>query len=326
MRLTFLGTAAGMPTTERNVSALALAIDDSRRWYLIDCGEGTQHRLLSCRYTLMHLQAIFITHIHGDHIFGLPGLLTSASMQGRSEPLVICGPDGVERFVRQALACADVSALPFELRFVRSDRADFAFADDGVRVSAHPLSHRVPSFAYRFAEQPRAAMLDRDRLQALQVPQGPLWGRLQKGQAVVLDDGRQIQPQQVLAPAGRSRVVVVGGDNDQPELLHEAMTAADVLVHESTFSDEVLQKVGSQWMHSSARQVAEAASRAGIPHLILTHFSGRYRLSPRAGSASVELLRQEAMTCFCGQVELAEDLACWQLSREGRLSRCHDGA
>ncbi|WP_263080783.1 ribonuclease Z [Endozoicomonas sp. Mp262] len=324
MRLTFLGTSAGMPTTERNVTALALAIDDSRCWYLVDCGEGTQHRLLTCRYTLAQLKAIFITHIHGDHIFGLPGLLTSASMQGRIEPLTICGPDGVEPFVRQSLACADVHDLPFELHFVRSDAEDFTFSDENFAVTAHPLSHRVPSFAYRFFEKTVATALDGEKLKALGVPRGPLWGQLQKGERIVLENGTRVSPEQVMDPAPRSRVAVIGGDNDQPELLHEVLLDADLLVHESTFTDEVFQKVGPRWMHSTAKKVAEAAARAGVPNIILTHFSGRYRLSPRAGENSVEMLRREAQEYYQGQVELAEDLGVWQLSREGQLVGLND--
>ncbi len=319
MRLTFLGTSAGMPTTERNVTALALALDDSRSWYLIDCGEGTQQRLLSCRYTLSQLKTILITHVHGDHIFGLPGLLTSASMQGRSEPLVICGPDGVESFVRHALACADVKELPFELQFMRSDSADFIYQDESFVISAHGLSHRVPSFAYRFSEIVTASRLDKDKLADLGVPRGPLWGQLQKGETVTLDNGRRVSPKQVMAAAPKSRTVIIGGDNDQPSLLADVLKEADLMVHEATFTDEAFQKVGPVWMHSTAKKVAEAAANANLPNLILTHFSGRYRLSPVAGEKSVEVLRNEAQQYYRGRVELAEDFAVWQLSRENEL-------
>ena len=153
MRFTFLGTAAGLPSRERNVTALILAKDDSRDWCLIDCGEGTQHQLLGSRYTLNHLQAIFITHVHGDHMFGLPGLITSASMQKRTAPLTICAPLGVESFVRHSLACAAVTHLPFELRFIASDQDDFCYTTNDFTVTSHPLSHRVPCFAYGFEEK-----------------------------------------------------------------------------------------------------------------------------------------------------------------------------
>ena len=113
MRLTFLGTSAGAPTPERNVTALAVALDEHKEWYLVDCGEGTQQRLMRSQYTLSGLKTVFITHVHGDHMFGLPGLITTASMQGRKKPLTICAPAGVESFVCHALECAAVSQLPF---------------------------------------------------------------------------------------------------------------------------------------------------------------------------------------------------------------------
>ncbi|MGI9275062.1 MAG: ribonuclease Z [Endozoicomonas sp.] len=321
MRLTFLGTSAGMPTTERNVTALALALDDSRDWYLVDCGEGTQQRLLRCRYTLSGLKTIFITHVHGDHMFGLPGLITSASMQGRQEPLTICAPEGVESFVRHSLACAAVTELPFELEFRRTDMDGFQLDDDHVTVTSHALSHRVPSYGFRFTEKPGSRHLDTDKLEQLQVPKGPLWGELQHGNSVTLEDGSIIEPADVTLPAAVGRVVVVAGDNDQPELLHDAMQGANLLVHEATFTDEVYQKVGPKYMHSTARMVGEAAERAGIAHVILTHFSGRFRLSPHAGESSVEVLRREAQQFYSGNVELAEDYGCWELNRERQLRR-----
>ena len=319
MRLTFLGTSAGLPTTERNVTALALAIDDSKEWYLIDCGEATQHQLLRCRYTLHNLQAIFITHIHGDHMFGLPGLLTSASMQGRTRPLTIHAPEGVEAFVTAALNCGDVHELPFELHFCRTDLPEFQYQDHYVAVTAHELSHRVPSFAYRFAEKTYSTQLDQDKLDALNVPRGVLWGQLQHDKTITLDNGQTISPEQAKIPAPEPRVAVIGGDNDQPELLLDALKGTHVLVHEATTTQTVLDKVGPVWMHSSAKMVAEAAAKSGVPNLILTHFSGRYRLSRKAGAACVEVLREEAGEYYQGTIALAEDLKTWELNREHSL-------
>lgn len=319
MRLTFLGTSAGMPTTERNVTALALAIDDARQWYLVDCGEGTQHQLLRCRYTLNNLKTIFITHVHGDHMYGLPGLITSASMQGRKTSLTICAPDGVQQFVEAALHYADVSELPFSIEFIRSDQSDFQYQDNQVTVTAHELSHRVPSFAYRFAEQTFSTQLNIEQLNALGVPRGELWGLLQKDQTITLEDGRQIHPEQVLHPPPESRVTIIAGDNDKPELLIEALQGAHLLVHEATLTDAALQKAGPAWMHSSARMVAEAAETSGVPNLILTHFSGRYQRSPEAGSNSIDALKTETECYYSGHIGLASDLSTWEVDRTGRL-------
>ena len=327
MRFTFLGTSAGSPTVDRNVTAMALALDESRDWYLVDCGEGTQQRLLKShqrmksRYTLSGLAGIFITHVHGDHIFGLPGLITSASMQGRKEPLTICAPEGVESFVRHSLKCAAVSNMPFDLNFIRSDEPDFHFQDQCFEVTSHELSHRVPSFAYRFQERPVIQSMDQGKLDVLGVPRGPLWGELQNGNSVTLSDGRVVHSQDVRLPPLPGRIAIIGGDNDQPDLLIDAMKEVDVLVHEATFTDPVLEKVGPQYMHSTARMVGEAAEKGGVSHVILTHISGRYRKKTSDFASSVEALRKEAESVFSGQVELAEDYGCWALDRERTLAR-----
>ncbi len=334
MRFTFLGTSAGSPTADRNVTAMALALDESRDWYLVDCGEGTQQRLLTKgpqrteslqrtknRYTLSNLAGIFITHVHGDHIFGLPGLITSASMQGRRAPLTICAPEGVESFVRHSLKCAAVRNMPFELNFIRSDQSGFHFQDKNFKVTSHELSHRVPSYAYRFAEKPVIQSMDQDKLEALGVPRGALWGALQNGNSVTSPDGRVIHPRDVRQPPRSGRVAIIGGDNDQPDLLIDAMKGVDVLVHEATFTEPVLKKVGPQYMHSTARMVGEAAEKGGVSHIILTHISGRYRKHASHFASSVEALRSEAQSVFGGQIELAEDFACWALDRERKLTR-----
>ena len=321
MRLTFLGTSAGTPTLDRNVTALALALDNQKEWYLVDCGEGTQQQLMRCRYTLSGLKTIFVTHVHGDHMFGLPGLITSASMQGRKETLTICAPGGVEDFVRHALECAAVTHLPFRLIFRATDKADFCYQDDSFSVTSHELSHRVPSFAYRFSERCRPGALDQEKLEQLGVPRGPLWGELQNDNCVALDCGRIVKPAQVKKPPELARVAVIGGDNDTPSLLNRALQGAHVLVHEATFTEDVLAKVGPQYMHSTARQVAEAAEAASVRHIILTHFSGRYRRNPGVGERGVEELRSEAQTCFQGTVILAEDWGCWQVDRAFELKK-----
>ena len=308
-----------MPTPERNVTALALAIDDSKSWYLVDCGESTQHQLLRCRYTLNNLQAIFITHVHGDHMFGIPGMLTSASMQGRTKPLTIFAPEGVELFVKTALSCADVHNLPFPLSFVRTDTSGFAFEDNHFQVTAHELSHRVPSFAYRFCEKTYSTHLDIERLEALNIPRGELWGRLQKGETITLENGVQVRSKEVMQEPPQSRVAIIAGDNDRPDLLLDALKGADLLVHEATVTQATLNKLGTQWMHSSAQMVAEVAEQANIPCLILTHFSGRYRLSKDAGENCVEVIRDEASQYYDGQVELAQDLCSWYLTRNESL-------
>lgn len=319
MRITFLGTSAGLPTRERNVTALALALEQHRDWYLIDCGEATQHQLLRTRYSAAKLRAIFITHIHGDHCYGLPGLIASAQMGGRTQPLTICAPAGIQEFVEAVRRYTDLSRLSYPLEFVRSDRADFCYRDDNVSVDSIELSHRVPSFAYRFVEEVHERTLDPKKLSALNVPRGPLWGELQRGHSVQLEDGRTIAPENVCHPQRSPRRIVVGGDNDRPELLENALRDCDALIHEATFTGDVLAKVGPQYQHSTPAQVANVAANARIPHLLLTHFSQRYRRHTVAGEHSLADLRDEARQFYRGNLVMAEDFASYELTRDKEL-------
>ncbi|MBB3048314.1 ribonuclease Z [Litorivivens lipolytica] len=320
MQFTFLGTSAGVPTRQRNVSGFALSIDDHRDWYLVDCGEGTQHRLLQSRHSLARLRAIFISHVHGDHCYGLPGVIASANMSGRTQPLTICAPDGIEQFVTAVRQYTDLHTLRYPLHFVRSDLENAVYEDELVRVSAHALSHRVPSFAYRFEEKPPHT-LNQDSLRELGVPRGPQWGELQHGNPVTLTDGRQVTPEQVCEPAWRARVIVVGGDNDQPDLLLSALKNTDLLVHESTFTEDILQQVGPQYMHSTAAMLAKTAERAGVPHLALTHFSQRYREKSSPGKRHIDELRAEAAEYYRGNILVARDLDRYEINRKGELSK-----
>ncbi len=319
MRFTFLGTSAGTPTRRRNVTGLALSSDESRDWYLVDCGEATQHQLLASPYSLAKLRAIFITHVHGDHCYGLPGLIASANMSGRTAPLTICAPDGIEQFIRAAFLYTDISELRFPLEFVRSDATEFHFEDAQVAVTATALSHRVPCFAYRFEERPPRHLLE-EKLDTRAVPRGPLWNQLQRGEDVTLDDGRVVPASEMTADAWPPRSIIVGGDNDRPELLEDAMRRSQVLVHEATFSEDVLAKVGPKYMHSTAAMVAKSAARSELPNLLLTHFSQRYRLGDGDHiEHSIEDLRREAQQHYTGTLFMAKDLETYQILRDGKV-------
>lgn len=319
MRFTFLGTSAGVPTPERNVTGLALAIDEQRDWYLVDCGEGTQHRLQRTDYTPARLRAIFITHVHGDHCYGLPGLIASAGMGGRTAPLTICAPDGIEQLIAAVQRYTDLTRLSYPIHFLRSDLPGFRYADDHVAVTSTALSHRVPSYAFHFTEVVHERRLDPEQLAAAGVPRGPMWGELQRGRAVTLADGRRVEPESVCLPQRRPRRLLVGGDNDRPALLADFMRDSDVAIHEATFTEEVLARVGPSYQHSTPAMVARAAQAAGLRQLVLTHFSQRYRRRPRPGMASVEELAAEARRHFDGELHLAEDLASYEITRDHRL-------
>ncbi|AEY01908.1 beta-lactamase superfamily hydrolase [Oceanimonas sp. GK1] len=322
MELIFLGTSSGTPTKTRSLSALALRRHKTKSWLLVDCGEGTQHRLLQAPLSLHWLQAVCITHLHGDHCYGLPGLLASAGLNGRTAPLTIVGPAGLQAWIEQTAAISQLQ-LNFELRFADvNSLISRPLALEGFDITATALSHRVPSFAYGFTETHLAGRLDTHRLLADGVPAGPLWGKLHRGETVTLNDGRVLAGRDYQLSPPRPRKVVIGGDNDNPGLLAQAVQGADVLVHEATYTLEVANKVGPEPQHSSAAAVAQFAEQAGLPNLVLTHFSPRYR---DAGSGlTVASLEREARAHYSGRLWMAEDLAMYRLSREGVLSRSQE--
>jgi len=314
MEFTFLGTSAGTPTKSRNVTGLALSHGGPKHWYLIDCGEGTQHQLLRTHHSVMQMQAIFITHIHGDHTFGLPGLLTSASMLGRTAPLYLVAPRPVKTFIEAAIGNSD-SSLSFELRFVDSEAENFYWEDDSLSVTAVPLSHRVSCRAFVFTEKNLERQLVRDRLEADGIEAGPAWGRLQQGDDVVLQDGRLARCDDYTRIARKPRKVIVAGDNDQPDLLLAACTGVQVVIHEATYTQEVSDRVGPWPQHSSAAQVARFAEAAGVPNLVLTHFSSLYQFNPDAYPHIGEI-ESEAKGIYRGNLYLARDFARYTLGKD----------
>lgn len=317
MDLVFLGTSSGTPTKQRNVTALALVADSGKGWYLVDCGEATQHQLLHTPLSLNNLRAICITHVHGDHCYGLPGLLASAAMSGRTAPLPILAPKGIEAWIRATLDLTTVF-LPFALEFIATET--FGTWQDGQwAVHSAPLSHRVPSYAYSFTELQVEPQLDTAKLAADGVPQGAIWGRLKNGEDVV-HTGRTLHSADYLSYPNLARKIVVGGDNDTPSLLHSLCQGAQVLVHESTYTQAVADKHGASFQHSSAASVAAFATAAGLPNLVLTHFSARYQSNPGL-SPSIADIQAEAAAGYSGQLFLAEDFARFRLSRSGQLAR-----
>jgi ribonuclease Z len=327
MEFQFLGTGAGTPSKTRNVSALALRLRGARHWSLVDCGEGTQHQILHTGWSLHELGAIFITHMHGDHCYGLPGLLASAGMLNRSAPLQLIGPAPLRAFLEGVMATSELR-LPFAIEFVDVSGLAGDVDDPGhpdvlpdLQVRATALSHRVPSWAYSFTERSVEHKLDAGRLRAAGVPSGPAWGRLQHGEDVTLDDGRLLRAADFLLAPRKARTLIVAGDNDRPDLLLEEARTAEVLVHEATYTEDVLRKVGPGPQHSSARMTAGAAAAAGVPNLVLTHFSPRYQDQDQDhGRPAIDEIEQEARAVYGGRLFLARDFARYRLDREGVLS------
>ena len=315
MDLLFLGTSSGTPTRSRNVTGLALTEATGKGWYLIDCGEATQHQLLRTPLSLHALRAIFITHVHGDHCFGLPGLLASAGMSGRTQPLEIIAPDGIEQWIAMTLRTSH-TYLPFELVFHATETLG-EWRNNILRAESIALSHPVPSYGYRFTEARPDPRLNTVRLDAHGIPRGPLWGQLARGFDVE-HEGRTLLSDDYLIFDRAPRCVVVGGDNDRPELLAQACEEAQVLIHEATYTQSIADNARAYFGHSTAAAVAGFAESAAVPNLVLTHFSARYQANP-GRSPSIEEVRKEATALYSGHLFLAADFARYRLTTDGKL-------
>lgn len=308
LKLTFLGTSSGVPTIRRNVTALALHTTMNRDWWLVDCGEATQHQLLRIPLTVHELVGVCITHIHGDHSYGLPGLLASASMNGRKKPLILVAPASVKAWLDATMLHTELF-LTFEIIHIDVAGQQLVHQQDGLVIERFPLSHRAPSFGFKFSFEKTTWKVDSDALRARGVPPGPAWGQLQHGKDVRLEDGSTLSAAEFRSQHVERATAVIGGDNDTPSLLAEACRDTDILVHEATYTESVLLKVGPGPQHSSVQRTASFAETAEVPNLVLTHFSARYD-SPE-GMAEVEA---EARQHYNGKLLLARDFDTYELN------------
>jgi ribonuclease Z len=265
----FLGTAGSVPSAQRSPSATLLRRGGDR--ILVDCGEGTQRQLLRSSVGLVDLDLILLTHFHGDHVFGLPGLLKTYALRDRERPLPIVGPRGLGDLYRVLQPL--IGRLPFELSLVELEPGEHVGLD-GYRLEAHRASHRIAAQAYALAEEGRPGRFDVATARALGVPEGPAFGLLQRGEPVVLPSGETIRPEQVVGEGRRGRRVVLSGDTRPCKGVLEAAEGADVLVHEASFTVADAERARDT-AHSTAREAAEVGKRAGVVLLALTHLGQR---------------------------------------------------
>lgn len=299
-----LGTSAAIPTKFHRPSAQVVSYHD--RHYLVDCGEGTQMQLLRYRVKLARLDAIFISHLHGDHVFGLPGLLTSMSLYGRNFPLKLYAPAALKKVLDDTFKQTE-SFLMYDLEFIPME--DFepgsvVFETNRLKVYSLPLEHRIFCRGFRFIEYDKRPKFNFYEAKALEIP-NEYFALLKQGNAVTMADGRIIEPAQVLSDPDPILSYAYCSDTKYSEPLVDYIKDSTVLYHESTFLDDMKLRA-AETAHSTSREAAEIAKLAAVKQLILGHFSARYK--------SLEPMLAQAQEIFPNT----------ELANEGRIFKMKD--
>jgi len=292
--IVFLGTGGGVPTPERSLSSFILNYEG--QILMFDCGEGTQHQMVKAKIGFGKETKIFITHLHGDHVLGLPGLIQTMSLLGRTKKLEIFGPKGLKEFLE-----ASRTYIQFNLRFpveIKEAKEGVIYKNKKFKVLARWAEHSIPNLAYAFVENKKPGKFHPEKALELGVPKGPLWHKLQHGKKVKLKNGRIIEPSQVVEPPKPGIKIVYSGDTKPCKNVLKLAKNADLLIHECTFDDSLAEKAEVEW-HSTPTGVAELAKKASVKNLILTHVSARYK--------NTKIFLEQAKKIF-PNVRVAEDL------------------
>jgi ribonuclease Z len=270
LSVTFLGTGAACPTVERNVTSLA--VQREGEMFLLDCGEGTQRQMM--RYGVgFSFRDIFFSHYHSDHILGVTGLIRTMGLLDRTAPVVLYGPRGAQRILGGMLTIGiEKSRFPVEIVEVKPGDS---LRRDGYDLEVFATEHRADTVGYALREHTRLGRFNPDLAREMGVPEGPLWGKLHKGETVTLPDGRRVGPDDLVGQPRAGRTIVFSGDTRPTTSLLQAARGADLLIHEATFSHEEADRA-VETGHSTAQEAAVIARDAGVRQLVLTHISARY--------------------------------------------------
>lgn len=305
MKLTFLGTSAGSPTAERNVSSIMLDLRQERgRLWLFDCGEATQMQMQKAKFSLAKLEMIFLTHLHGDHLFGLPGVLTTRSLMQNQSPLTLVGPKGIKQFI-QTVIDISYSWLTYPLNIIELEQDGLVFEDNKFRVEAKLLAHRVPCFGYRIIEKDLPASLDIDKLKKDNIHIGSFYRDLKEGRTVTLEDGRIIHGKDYLETIRKGKKIAILGDTIPCQASIDLAQDVDLLIHEAT-QEQALEEKALERGHSTTVHAATIAKQAHARCLIITHISPRYSLNDKTK------LVNEARNIFA-PTEIATDFATFEV-------------
>jgi len=271
IRIVFLGTTASRPTKLRGLPSIA--VEFQKETLLLDCGEGTQRQMIIAGINPNRIKNILITHLHGDHFFGLPGVIWSMGLDMRTQDLNIYGPKGIKKF----LDFLDEFLKPyrrFNLKVFEIDEGK-VFETEDYAVYAAKVKHSVLAYAYKIKEKDRPPKILKEKLEELKIPRGPFLRELKMGKEVKLKDGRIIKPSDVLGEPVKGKIIVYSGDAAPSESLIKFSMDADVLIHEATFGEDEESKA-REYRHSTAKDAARIAREAKVKNLILTHISARY--------------------------------------------------
>ncbi|WP_057491017.1 ribonuclease Z [Streptococcus orisasini] len=304
MEIQFLGTGAGQPAKARNVSSLVLKLlDEINEIWMFDCGEGTQRQILETTIKPRKIRKIFITHLHGDHVFGLPGFLSSRAFQANEEQtdVDIYGPVGIKSLVMASLRTSG-ARLPYRIYFHEFNEKHVGkiLETDKFTVYAEKLDHTIFCVGYRVVQKDLEGTLDAEKLKAAGVPFGPLFGKIKNGQDIVLEDGRKIIAKDYISAPKKGKVITILGDTRKTDASIRLGLGADVLVHESTYGkgDE---KLARRHGHSTNMEAAKVAKAASAKKLLLNHISARFL------SRDISKMRSDAQEIF-ENVHVVRDL------------------
>jgi ribonuclease Z len=292
--VTFLGTAGSVPTTKRSLPAILILRKGEQ--IMFDCGEGVQRQMIKAKAGFHKKMKVFITHMHGDHVLGLPGLIQTMALLDREKKLEVYGPKGIKNFLEGIRETVQF-ALTFPVEIHEVDDAGVVCEENEYTVEAIWANHVMPSLAYALVEKPRPGKFYPEKAKKLGVPEGPLWSRLQHGHAVKLPNGNVAKPEDVAGPPRCGRKIVYTGDTRPFAKLVDFAARADILIHDATLDDSLAERAEEDG-HSTPSQAAESAKRAKAKQLILTHISARYE--------DANLLLEQARKIF-KSTQVAED-------------------